>query len=417
MAEIHKVALEDIKIRVKRQRSEMGDLEGLAESILRWGQLSPVLINKEMFLIAGERRLEAHKMNCVTHIDAVFREELDELELEELELEENVQRLDLHWKEKELAIARIHKLKQTRDPNWGQRQTAELIAKPGELPQQRDVSQALNLEKMMKLFPEIGLAKTKAQALNMAKAKAKSITRAVDVSQRPEVYAEVTEKIWLGDSVDLIKQIENEAIDAVITDPPFGINYDAHVAGTVGEENSYKDDKEKYEHILTMFPDIYRVLKKDGWLIWFFGMTWYERVKIELRKAGFTVDEIPIMWDRSEGRCYTNRPDRYFAKGYDVAFHAFKGDPHLIRKNEKNVLHIPPVETKDRELVVERPIELYEELINRLTIPGQLVADFFAGSGSCLAAAAQLKRDYLGIEKNEARRATAIQKVRAHIPS
>lgn len=417
MAEIHKVAVSDIKIRTKRQRSEMGDLESLAESLLRWGQLNPVILNKNNELIAGERRLEATKMNCVVHIDAVYREEMDELDLEELELEENIRRKQLTWKEEELAIARIHKIKQARDPNWGQRQTAELVAKPGQIPQQRDVSQALTLEKMMALFPEIGNAKTKAQALNMAKAKAKSVTRAIDVQQRPEVYAEVGEKIWLGDSVELIKQIEDEAIDAVITDPPFGINYDAHVAGTVGEENVYKDDEQKYERLLTMFPDIYRVLKKDGWLIWFFGMTWYERVKTELRKAGFTVDEIPIVWDRSDGRCYTNRPDRYFTKAYDVAFHAFKGDPHLVKKNEKNILRIPPVEGKDRELVVERPVELYSELIQRVTIQGQLVADFFAGSGSCLAAAASLKRDYLGIELNEARRATAIQKIRAHIPS
>lgn len=412
---IHRIPVEEVKIRVKRQRSELGDLESLAESLLRYGQLTPIILTRTNDLIAGERRLEAHKMNCVTHIDAVYRDELDELDLEELELEENLQRLQLTWKEEELAKARIHKLRIAKDPKWSQLQTAALVAKPGQTVQQRDVSQALNLEKMMKLFPEIGEAKTKAQALNLAKAKAKSVTRAVDVAQRPEVYAEVGEKIWLGDSVDLIKEIENEAIDLILTDPPFGINYDAHVAGTVGEENSYKDDVEKYERILTMFPDLYRVLKPDGWLIWFFGMSWYQPVKEKLRAAGFVVDEIPIMWDRSDGRCYTNVPNHYFTKGYDVAFHAFKGDPHLVQKNKPNVFRIPPVETKDRDLVVERPVELYAEFISRMTIPGQMVADFFVGSGSVTAAAASLKRDYIGIEKDPNRRAAAIQKTRSHI--
>ena len=418
-APVHKVKVEDVKIRAPRQRQELGDLEGLAESILRSGLLNPIILNRNNELIAGERRLEAHKMNCWLTIEARYRDELDELALEELELEENIQRKQLTWQEENAAIARIHKIRQSRDPNWGQRQTAELISKPGQSPMdlQKNVSQALSLDQMMKMFPELAGAKSKAQALNMAKAKAKSITRAVDVSQRPEIYREVQEKIWLGDSVELIKQIENEAFDAVITDPPFGINYDAHVAGTVGEENAYKDDAQKYERILTMLPDVYRVLKKDSWLIWFFGMTWYQRVKDELRAAGFTVDEIPIVWDRSEGRCYTNRPDRYFTKAYDVAFHCFKGDPHIVQKNKPNLLSIPPVEKSERELVVERPVELYEELINRLTIPGQIVADFFVGSGSCTAACAKLKRDYLGIEINEGRRAAAIQKTRAHIPT
>lgn len=414
---IHRIAVADVKIRVKRQRSEMGDLEGLAESLLRYGQLTPIILTRDNELIAGERRLEGHKMNCVTHIDAVYRDELDAADLEELELEENLQRKQLTWKEEELAKARIHKLRVAKDPNWSQMQTAAVVAKPGQMPQQRDVSQALNLEKMIKLFPEIGEAKTKAQALNLAKAKAKSITRAVDVSQRPEVYAEVTEKIWLGDSVQLIKEIENEAFDLVLTDPPFGINYDAHVAGTVGEENSYIDTVEKYEYILSMLPDVYRVLKPDSFLVWFFGMTWYQPVKDKMRAAGFIVDEIPIMWDRSDGRCFTNVPNHYFTKGYDVAFHAFKGDPHIVKKNLSNVLRFPPVETKDRDLVVERPVEMYQEIIERLTIPGQSVVDFFVGSGSVTAAAARSKRDYLGIELDPNRRANAIQKTRANIAS
>jgi DNA modification methylase len=86
-------------------------------------------------------------------------------------------------------------------------------------------------------------------------------------------------------------------------------------------------------------------------------------------------------------------------------------------KNEKNIIRIPPVETKDRELVVERPVALYQEFIRRMTIPGQSIADFFVGSGSVTAAAASLKRDYLGVEQDPNRRAAAIQKTRAHIPT
>jgi DNA modification methylase len=415
--EVHRVKLSDITIKEGRQRTEMGDLEGLALSILTHGLLNPVILNRNNELIAGERRIHAHKMNGAVYIDALYRDELDPIDLEELELEENIRRKQLTWQEEQKAIARIHKLKQMKDPNWSMQQTATVIMKPGAEPQKRDVSDAVTLDRMMKLFPEIAGAKSKAQAINMARAKAKNVNRRLDVQQDPVTYLEVQEKIWLGDSVKLIKDIEANLIDCIITDPPFGINYDAHVAGTVGEENVYKDDAEKYEYILTMVPDLYRVLKPDGWCIWFFGMTWYERVKTVFRQAGFSVDEIPIVWNRSEGRCYTNRPDHYFTKAYDVALHCFKGDPHIIQKNRPNLISIPPVESKERELVVERPVELYAELIRRLTIEGQLVADFFVGSGSCPAAAASLKRDYLGVELDENRRAAAIQKIRANIPS
>lgn len=416
---VHYVKVAEVKIRVKRQREELGDLEGLAESILRIGQLTPIILTRDNELIAGERRLEAHKLNGQVHIEALYRDELDEIMLEEIELEENIRRKQLTWQEEQKAIARIHRLRQMSDPNWGQRQTAEVIAKPGQNPMnlQRDVSTAINLEKMMKLFPEIAKAKNVSQAVNMAKAKAKQVTKVIDVGQRPEVYAEVQEKIWLGDSVKLIKEIEDEAFDMVLTDPPFGVNYDAQVAGSVRETDVYKDSVEKYEYILTMAPDIYRVLRKDGWLVWFFGMTWYERVKEVFRAAGFTVDEIPIMWDRTDGRTFTNVPNHYFTKGYDVAIHAFKGDPILVKKNLPNVFHVPPVETKDRDLTVERPVELYKQILERHLIKGQNVLDPFVGSGSSTAAAVELGIDYTAIELNEARRANAIQKTRAHIPS
>jgi len=415
---VHSVRISTIVVKDARQRKDMGDIEGLADSILRNGLLQPIILTRTEQLIAGERRLEAFRMNGSTHIPALYRDELDELTLEVLELDENIQRKQLTWQEEQAAIARLHVLKQRQNPGWSQAQTATIIAKPGAVaPQQRDVSQAMMLDKMMKLFPEIAEAKTKAQALNMAVAKAKAVNRKLDVEATPEVYAAVEAKIILGDSVEVIKSVPDGSFDAIITDPPFGVDYDMRVANTVGAASSYKDTAQKYERLLTMAPDMYRVLKKDGWLLWFFGISWYERVKTVFREAGFTVDEIPVIWDRSEGRCFTNVPVHYFTKGYDVALHAFKGDPHLVQKNKPNIVRITPVAGDERELVVERPVELYQEFIRRMTIPGQVVADFFAGSGSCPAACASLKRDYFAVEQDADRRAVAIQKVQAHTPA
>ena len=414
---VHRLIVSEITVKGGRQRSAMGDLDSLASSLLKFGQLTPILVDRSGVLIAGERRLEAHKMNGMTHIDAIYRDEVDELDLEEMELEENIQRKQLTWQEENSAIARIHELRVKRDPNWSQIQTAQLIAKPdAKMPQQRDVSQAMTLDKMMKLFPEIGGAKSKSQALNMAKAKAKQINKIVDVRQRPKDFSAIEEKILLGDSVNLIKGIPDGSIDCIITDPPFGIDYDRQVADTSRAANSYKDDEERYLRLLGMVPDLYRVLKPDAFCVWFFGISWYERVKAAFKDAGFSVDEVPIVWDRSAGRTFTTSPNHLFTKAYDVALHAFKGDPILAQRGKPNVISIPPVTTSERELTVERPLELYAELIRRMTIEGQVVADFFVGSGSCPAAAASLRRDYIGVELDPARRAHAIQKIKANSP-
>ncbi|HEY6022448.1 MAG TPA: DNA methyltransferase [Candidatus Paceibacterota bacterium] len=416
MRVVHEVPLTDVSVADDRQRKEFGDIEGLAISMQKFGLLQPVLLTRGNQLIAGERRYRAAQHNKWETIPALYRDELDPIELEELELEENVQRLDIGWKEKNAAIARIHRLRQERDPNWGQAQTAQLIAEPGKVARQADVSNALLLENAMKLFPEVAEAKSARQALNIVRSKAKGIVRQQDVASRPEYYQSVEDAILLGDSVELIKAIESESIDCIITDPPFGIDYDSRVADTVGSATSYKDGEEQYRHILTMAPDLYRVLRPNTFMVFFLGFSWYEEVKHIFREAGFLVDEIPLVWKRDRGKCFTNYPDKYLPKGYDIALECLKGDPQIAQRRGSNVFDIPPVPNSEREILVERPVELYEELIRTFTIRGQIVADFFVGSGSCPAAAAKLGRKYIGCELDAARRSRAIQKIRSYTP-
>ena len=203
----------------------------------------------------------------------------------------------------------------------------------------------------------------------------------------------------------------------ILTDPPFGIGLDSRKEGTIGSISSYIDDDMNYLRYLTMADDLYRVLKPDGWMIWFLGMSWYEHVKMTFISAGFIVDEIPIVWDRTDGKCHTNRPDRYFARGYDIALHCIKGDPQVVERGKPNLIREAPVPNAERELLVERPVDLYRELIQRLTYPKEIIADFFVGSGSILAAAVMTGRDYFGIELDPERRAVAVKKVQAYLPT
>lgn len=387
-------------------------VEKIAASYLKFGQLQPIIIDKDHNLVDGLHRLTAMQANGGQDIVAVFVDEMDELFLKETELEVNIQRKDMTWLEREKAIATLHEIKCKRDPNWGQSQTKEVIGTA----RASDVSEAIKLTKMVELFPELAKAKSKHQALSWGNAKARSVLRVDEVKNNTTDFSLVEEKIWLGDSVELIKDVPDESFNLILTDPPFGINYDDRKSGTAGSLTDYEDSEDSYERLLSMAPDLYRVLKPNGFLTWFMGISWYERCKNVFRDAGFIVDEIPVIWDRSEGRAFTTRPDRYYGRVYDVALHCIKGDPQIIQRSKPNIIKVAPVTTAERETLVERPVELYAEIIRRLTVPGETVADFFVGSGSCPAAAASLKRDYFGCERDPERRAYAIKKIRAHTP-
>ena len=104
------VPVKDIIVR-KRIRKEMGDIEALAESLKRYGLISPIVITKKNVLIAGGRRLEAAKYLGWRTINAIISENSEELARLELELEENIQRRDFNMEEIAEATRKINRLK------------------------------------------------------------------------------------------------------------------------------------------------------------------------------------------------------------------------------------------------------------------------------------------------------------------
>ena len=104
------VPIDDIKVK-RRIRKELGDISALADSLRRFGQISPIAITKNNVLIAGQRRLEAARSLGWRTINAVIAEIPDELTKLEYEVEENIQRRDFTQEESEDAAKKIQRLR------------------------------------------------------------------------------------------------------------------------------------------------------------------------------------------------------------------------------------------------------------------------------------------------------------------
>ncbi len=104
------IPIEDIAVK-KRVRVDLGDIEALAESLRRYGQISPILVDKKNRLIAGHRRLEAARRLGWRTIGVTVVEAHEELLRLELEVEENLQRRDFSADEKRSAFERLRKLR------------------------------------------------------------------------------------------------------------------------------------------------------------------------------------------------------------------------------------------------------------------------------------------------------------------
>ena len=104
------ISIAKIKVK-KRIRQEMGDISALAESMKRFGQISPIVISNDNVLIAGQRRLEAARSLGWTSINVVIADVSDELSMVEYEREENTQRKDFSLEEEESVARKIHDLR------------------------------------------------------------------------------------------------------------------------------------------------------------------------------------------------------------------------------------------------------------------------------------------------------------------
>jgi ParB family chromosome partitioning protein len=104
------VPIEDIKVK-RRIRRDLGDIPALAESLKRYGQISPVAITPSNILIAGERRLEAAKLLGWRTINAAIVDLPESVSQLEYEAEENFQRRDFTPPEAEDAARRINRVR------------------------------------------------------------------------------------------------------------------------------------------------------------------------------------------------------------------------------------------------------------------------------------------------------------------
>ena len=68
-------------------------------------------------------------------------------------------------------------------------------------------------------------------------------------------------KIYCGDSLEVLKTLPNESIDCVVTSPPYWALRDYGVSGQLGLEPTFREYINK---LCNIFDEVKRILKKEG---------------------------------------------------------------------------------------------------------------------------------------------------------
>ncbi len=134
MAMFKVVNIDSIRVGGGRIRRDVGDLASLTRSITLLGWVSPIVVDEDLNLVAGYRRLEALRKAGVKHVAVqVVPRGLAEV----IQAVENTHRKELRWDEVVEAVARAHAslekmagrlfVTNNRRKPWTQSDTAQLF--------------------------------------------------------------------------------------------------------------------------------------------------------------------------------------------------------------------------------------------------------------------------------------------------
>jgi site-specific DNA-methyltransferase (adenine-specific) len=221
----------------------------------------------------------------------------------------------------------------------------------------------------------------------------------------------------LGDCLEVMKTIEDNSIDAIITDPPYGT--------TACKWDSVIDFD-------LMWEQLNRIIKPNGAIVLFGGQpfssalimsnpkmfkycwTWNKKQStgfLNAKKQPLRVIEDicvfykkqpiyrPIMETRGKPR---NKGGYGKQGGSDNYGKYHNTDAFNNTYYPTNLLEISNANQKGKQHPTQKPIALMEYLIKTYTNENETVLDFTMGSGSTMLACKNLNRNGIGIEQDQA---------------
>lgn len=249
--------------------------------------------------------------------------------------------------------------------------------------------------------------------------------------------------IYNEDCLEVLKTIQDETIDLVVTDCPYHIVSGGCTTGTYGNGNgiftkecggilnkkvvgktnkgnhilegtkhialcgilndndstTYTKQGKLFKHNDIKFsewlPDLYRVMKPNTHIYIYINARNLKELQQEAENVGFKFQQL-LVWKKNNAT-----PNRYYLNNAEFILMMRKGNAKSINNmGTKNVLEVKNIIGKKIH-PTEKPVKLNKILIENSSKEGEIVLDPFMGSGSCGVACKELNRQFIGIEIDE----------------
>tara|TARA_R110002167_G_scaffold140442_1_gene328240 strand:- start:115 stop:792 length:678 start_codon:yes stop_codon:yes gene_type:complete len=207
--------------------------------------------------------------------------------------------------------------------------------------------------------------------------------------------------LYKGDCLEVMKKIESNSVDCLITDPPYAV-----ITGGKNNGKNHKRPKgilnENSELMGNIPPfndwlkEVYRVMKNKSHGYCMTNTKNLIKMSQEIENVGFKIHNF-LVWQKNN--C---TPSQYYMKNCEYTIFFRKGNAKYINDiGGSKTVHSFNNIIGNKEHPTQKPVELMEFYVRNSTKENEIVLDPFMGSGSTGVAAKQTNRNFIGIEQDD----------------
>ena len=207
--------------------------------------------------------------------------------------------------------------------------------------------------------------------------------------------------LYLGDCREILPTLDR--VDAVITDPPYGIVHDFGEQKRLDGSRKLQwdwDGPETHGLIRDALIGSLDVLNRPGNAFAFAGFDTLEISREVFRQAGMT----PKPWSWVKLCPPPAMPGNRWPSAFEVACLGYDAGSYFADANpsRRNVMVADALRAGNSEKAghpTQKPLSVMEHLVSALVAPEKCALDPFMGSGTTGVAAMRLGRKFIGIER------------------
>ena len=364
---IQTVNINNLKVAKYNPRKDLQpddeEYKKIKRSIMEFGYVDPIIINKDMTVIGGHQRLKVLQELGYIHIKCVI-----------VDLDKD--------KEKALNLA-LNKI----SGEWDNDKLEKILEELKSTNIDMDIT-GFSFDEVDNILKDITGSKEDDfdvdKALEEIEEPITKIGNVWKLGKHKLMCCDCTKEYNV-----LYLMKKDKMADMILTDPPYNIDYVGKTSDALKIKNDNMNETEYYNFLIDSLANMYTVAKEGCPIYVFHADTEGLNVRNVFKAVGFKLAQC-LVWVKNN--FVLGRQD-YQWQHEPILYGWKEGAQHYFIDNrtQSTVLEFDKP-LKNAEHPTMKPIDLLAYLIQNSSKEGELIIDFFGGSGSTLIAAEQTNR-------------------------